>query len=606
LKELADIYQNRIEDIQNQIQLLIKKKTIFSILRLCAFVGLLLVIYFFSLLNTILSVVLLLILMTVFGVFIKQFNSLKKQIKYSKILMKLNEDEVRALEGKTSQFHSGNEYINFDHPFSYDMDIFGDASLFAYLNRTTTIPGKNTLMNELSSVRKDKKQIELRQEAIKEFAPMIDFRQGFSSTSIFHEKNFKEVIQSTQDDVKIALEKWSGNTLHFIYKPIWRILLILLPTITFFLLLLAILDFLPYSIMWLSFFLNLSVIGSFLKRTNNEHQKLGKRTGSLLKVKELVKILELSEFKSVYAEKLRKQLLMNGSSFHRIQKLYKLLNAFDMRLNMIAGVLLNGFLLWDLQILKRLEKQKESMHQNLDGIFQTIGEFDALFSLANFSMNNPVYCFPTIRDDMFVFEMKNGGHPLIDNVSRVCNDFYVEGLNKMFIITGANMAGKSTFLRTIGVNMILASAGAPVCASEMVISPIQIFTSVRTNDSLQKNESYFYAELMRLKRIIDLLKSDETVFVIIDEMLKGTNSKDKHNGSYQLIKQLIRYKAVGLAATHDIELGKLADEFPDQISNKRFEVDIMNNELVFDYKLKDGISQNLNATFLMKKYGITD
>ncbi|NPA43993.1 MAG: hypothetical protein GXO49_00505, partial [Chlorobi bacterium] len=198
------------------------------------------------------------------------------------------------------------------------------------------------------------------------------------------------------------------------------------------------------------------------------------------------------------------------------------------------------------------------------------------------------------------------GHPLIDTNKIVTNNFKIEGLQKITIVTGANMAGKSTFLRTIGINLILGTLGTHVCAKEMTFSPIQIYTSVRTNDSLQKNESYFYAELMRLKKITDSLKAGNKLFVIIDEMLRGTNSKDKHKGSYELIKQLIKYNVAGLVATHDIQLGKLIEKYPNNISNKRFEVEIINNELVFDYKIKDGISQNLNASFLMKKYGIIE
>lgn len=154
--------------------------------------------------------------------------------------------------------------------------------------------------------------------------------------------------------------------------------------------------------------------------------------------------------------------------------------------------------------------------------------------------------------------------------------------------------------------MVLAFCGAKVCAREFCVSPIQLFTSVKLSDSLQKNESYFYAELMRLKQIVDRLKSGEKLFVIIDEMLRGTNSKDKHHGSRGMIEQLLKMKVSGIIATHDIQLGNLIEKYPDKISNKRFEVQIQNDKLGFDYKLQDGISRNLNATFLMKKYGIIE
>ena len=167
------------------------------------------------------------------------------------------------------------------------------------------------------------------------------------------------------------------------------------------------------------------------------------------------------------------------------------------------------------------------------------------------------------------------------------------------------MAGKSTYLRTVGINMVLAMTGAPVLAKSFVLKPIDIFTGIKTTDSLQDGESYFFAELKRLKEIINTLEKDSKLFIILDEILRGTNSRDKHNGSEGLVKQLIKLNASGMIATHDLALGKLEKTFPEQVINKRFEVEIKNNELVFDYKLKDGISQNLNATFLMKKMGIT-
>jgi DNA mismatch repair ATPase MutS len=219
--------------------------------------------------------------------------------------------------------------------------------------------------------------------------------------------------------------------------------------------------------------------------------------------------------------------------------------------------------------------------------------------------NNPEFVFPLINNNDFNMQMKDAGHPLLDYKTRVCNNFVIPEQKYAVIVTGANMAGKSTFLRTVGVNMVFAMMGSVVCASEFKMSPIGIFTSVRTNDSLQKSESYFYAELKRLKAIIDDLNADNKMFVIIDEMLRGTNSKDKHHGSVALTEQLLRLNAASIVATHDIMLGNLQNKYPNNVINKRFEVQIKDNKLDFDYKLQDGVSQSLNATFLMKKMGIT-
>ena len=166
------------------------------------------------------------------------------------------------------------------------------------------------------------------------------------------------------------------------------------------------------------------------------------------------------------------------------------------------------------------------------------------------------------------------------------------------------MAGKSTYLRTVGINYLLACIGTPVCARSMELYPAQLITSLRTSDSLNDNESYFFAELKRLKLIIDKLQAGEEFFIILDEILKGTNSMDKQKGSLALIKQFMTLQANGIIATHDLMLGTLADIYPDDIRNYRFEADITGNELTFSYRLREGVAQNMNACFLMKKMGI--
>ncbi|NOX46905.1 MAG: DNA mismatch repair protein MutS, partial [Chlorobi bacterium] len=220
------------------------------------------------------------------------------------------------------------------------------------------------------------------------------------------------------------------------------------------------------------------------------------------------------------------------------------------------------------------------------------------------SFNNPEAEFPQVKNSDYIFKAEELGHPLIPKVERVDNEVGVK-VKGFSIITGANMAGKSTYLRTIGVNLILGMIGAPVCGRGITISPIQLYTSIRTDDSLQKNESYFYSELKRLKAIIDELKKGTKLFIILDEILRGTNSKDKHAGSEALLKQLIDLKASGIIATHDVALGNLEKSFPEHIKNRCFEVDINGSVLSFDYKLRDGVSKNMNATILMREMGIT-
>ena len=211
--------------------------------------------------------------------------------------------------------------------------------------------------------------------------------------------------------------------------------------------------------------------------------------------------------------------------------------------------------------------------------------------------------FPKFSDDFSILA-ENASHPFIAKEQSIGNPININGWKHFNVITGANMAGKSTYLRTVGVNLILAMTGSAVFADKFVFQPVEIITGIKTSDSLQDGESYFFAELKRLKQIIVRLENGERLFIILDEILRGTNSADKQKGSLGLIKQLLSLNAAGIIATHDLALGKLIESFPENISNKRFEVEITNNQLEFDYKIKDGISQNLNATFLMKKMGI--
>jgi DNA mismatch repair ATPase MutS len=317
-------------------------------------------------------------------------------------------------------------------------------------------------------------------------------------------------------------------------------------------------------------------------------------------------LIETTEFTSEYLKNIQKQLAVNEgqSPSNAIHQLSAILKYMDSNLNILVSIILNGLFMFNLHLLLKVEKWKKQNQVNVPNWFESIATIDALSSLANFAYNHPDYVYPVKVEDNFEFAAENLGHPLIAEEQRVTNNVEITGWNQFAIITGANMSGKSTFLRTIGVNYILAMAGAPVCASNLNFYPIQIHSSIRTSDSLIKHESYFYAELKRLKQIIDELESGRKKLILLDEILKGTNSKDKQSGSIALIEQLLYYKSVGLFATHDLMLGELAGRFPGQVSNLCFEIQIENDKMIIDYKLHKGVCKNLNATYLMKNMGI--
>ncbi len=269
------------------------------------------------------------------------------------------------------------------------------------------------------------------------------------------------------------------------------------------------------------------------------------------------------------------------------------------------GIILNAIFIWDIRQVYRMEQWKDTYSGDFEQWFETIGEFDALMSLANLHYNNPQWTFPQITNDN-IWQMEGIRHPLMLQNECVENSFVVGKMPFIKVITGANMAGKSTYLRSVGSNLMLAMMGAVVNAKGMSFHPIQIVSSLRTSDSLMSGESYFYAEIKRLQMIVERLRKGEKLFVLLDEILKGTNSNDKEQGSRSLLEQLIKLNTIGVIATHDLSLGNLSSIYPQTIQNQCFEVDIINDQLSFDYKIRDGVAQNMNASFLLKKMGIVE
>ncbi|MDR1380081.1 MAG: DNA mismatch repair protein MutS, partial [Tannerella sp.] len=292
------------------------------------------------------------------------------------------------------------------------------------------------------------------------------------------------------------------------------------------------------------------------------------------------------------------------SASSAIKKLSRNIGALDQRFSTM-GILLNLLYMRDTRQAIRLERWKREYSPKVKEWLDTLGIFDAFCSCGTFAFNHPDYIYPSITDTYCFMEGKGLGHPLLHRDKCVRNDVHIPNGKYFLIVTGANMAGKSTYLRTVGVNFALACTGMPVCAESLAVYPAHLVTSLRTADSLISNESYFFAELKRLKMMIDRLDAGEELFIILDEILKGTNSVDKQKGSIALVKQLIKKNACGIIATHDLLLGTLSDTFPGNVQNRRFEADIRNGELTFTYKIREGIAQNMNATFLMKKMGIS-
>ena len=570
INEITATYQHIAEEGRSELNKVQNKIYRIGSLRLLLFVaGIAGVIYFWSsgwiVLTGIIAVTLL-----PFILLIKYHNRLFHRKDYLEKKIAINEQELSALNYDTSSFEDGAEFIDPAHLYSYDLDVFGPHSLFQYINRTCTQLGKSLLANWLGTHLENKKEIESRQEAIRELAPELNFRQEFRILGLLYKGKAAD-----EDELKA----WAKSPSVFRKNIFFRMLPLLAGGINILCIALAIAGIIPltvFGILWLCFvFASFCFTGKITKM----QAVYGKKLQILATYANLLRLMENQPMKSPILKEVR-EWIGDGkqTASHSIQRLSKLMN--------------------------ELEGWKEQYASELPRWLTAIAHMDALCSLATFAYNHPDYSYPTITTRSFSLRATSMGHPLMNRDKCVHNDIDIEKRPFFIIITGANMAGKSTYLRTVGINYLLACIGTPVCARSMELYPVQLITSLRTSDSLNDNESYFFAELKRLKLIIDKLQAGEELFIILDEILKGTNSMDKQKGSLALIKQFMTLQANGIIATHDLMLGTLADIYPDDIRNYRFEADIAGNELTFSYRLREGVAQNMNACFLMKKMGI--
>ena len=532
-----------------------------------------------------------------FFILVKVHNRLYFRKEQLETQLKLNQDELKGLEGDYSVFDEGREFIDAGHPYSYDLDLFGRKSLFQALGRTCTHIGKQTFATWMQHHLTEKTAIETRQESIRDMSRRMEFREAFRVTGS---------INRGADSDEEEISRWSQTP--SVLQHLWWVKLCLwaVPGINILLLALGLLHILSLS--WFGMMFTVFVILSFglIQRGTLIQETYGKKLKTLNRYARLITLAKGETWQAPALRELTDKLDIDGHSpAEALMQLSKELDRLDLRNNQLLYVILEGSMFFQLRQIVRIERWKARYGKYLMGWLEAVGELDALCSLGTFAYNHPAYTYPTITNQPFCFLARNMGHPLMPEAQCVKNDATIPSRPYFLIITGANMAGKSTYLRTIGVNYLLACMGCPVCCESLTLYPAQLITSLRTTDSLSDNESYFFAELKRLKRIIDLLDEGQELFIILDEILKGTNSADKQKGSLDLIRQFMRLKADGIIATHDLLLGTLADQFPEYIRNYCFEADIKDNELTFSYRLREGVAQNMNACFLMRKMGIT-
>ena len=588
-----EIYKTKKDAYSVQLNTIIKKYNSVSFLRLISIVFFFVGIYYYLKTSSILFSALSVLLFVSFLILMRVHSKLlfKKQV--SQALVHINDNEISYLERKKIPFENGQEFINFQHPYAYDLDIFGEHSLFQNVNRTATFIGKKILAEKMLRLSPND-EILKNHDAVKELTIKFDWRQEFLA--------FAKISNDSQSNYQTLL-KWSRYNSTPL-SPFTVFLSYFLP-ITFISVLIGYVvtsNFTLITILSYLFVLNLIVLGRFMKRIQFEIANSSNIDKTIAQYSLLLKKIEDEIFVSEKLINLQQKLTYKkeNASVH-FKKLSSLFSSMDTISNLVTAVLFNGTFLYNLHVFKSLIKWKNDHADTLEIWLEVIGEFEVLNSLANMAYNNPDFVYPTLNDN-FKIDFADLSHPLLNQNTRIGNDvrFYPESF---MILTGSNMSGKSTFLRSLGINMVLTGMGSPVCASQANVHPLPVLVSMRLSDSLSDSESYFFAEIKRLKQIMDELES-QPAFVLLDEILRGTNSDDKRNGTIEVVKKIIAKKAIGAIATHDIEVCLTTNKYPEVLTNKCFEVEIINNDLHFDYKLRDGICKNRSATFLMKKMGV--
>ena len=516
--------------------------------------------------------------------------------KQLQLLGKLNLQEIDRLHGKLHSFDGGIAFKDDHHPYTSDLDVFGPDSLFQLMNRSVTSIGKFRLAQWLRQAA-TAPEVLRRQEAVQELTqPEV---QEWLQQAIVKPMHYKHTESHTQE-----FFDWLRAQNFYQAHPWLKLLVFVLPVLT---LSAMAAWFYGYSgYITVAFLVIQYLLGlKFQKERDAYYDKSIGMYEAMQSYTDQLQHIEPHTFKAPLLEEIRLK-LYRGSipASAAIGKVATIIDYFSWRLSTLMSFFLNTALMWDFVWIYRLEAWRANHLDQVEEAIELLAGFEALASMAAFQYAHPHYAIPQLSAIPFEVDAEQLAHPLIFSVERIANDFQMQGAGKTIVVTGSNMSGKTTFLRTVGINMVLAFMGAPVCAQRMTVAPMQVYTAMRTADNLAENTSSFYAELKRLRILLTMTEGEEPVFYLLDEILKGTNSRDRHAGAMALIRQLHRRNSSGLISTHDLELGAMEQELPGSVENYSFNSTIEGDKILFDYTLQRGICRSFNASKLMQLMGI--
>lgn len=531
-----------------------------------------------------------------FAWLVKKQSQFEKRKVYFVDLGKVNINELNSIERQENLYQDGTVWIDGSHPYSSDLDIFGKGSVFNLINRCSTVLGNSKLASWLKEPA-SASIIRERQSAVKELTSKQTWKQNFQTILLFSNKASQNQVDQLFQYLKSASRR-QGTWLRLYIKwiPLIFLLLAMLCYFSKFFLLIIITTGIT----------NLFITEVYNIRIKKTESSVGKVSSILILFSEAISKIKQEKWESELCLQLTAGLGdgQQGKLSEQIKLLASLINRLALGYS-FAGFALNFTMAWNVRQFFDIEDWKLKSKVNLEHAFDIIASFEALISISSLKSNYPAWSFPEIKEDEnYTLNARSIGHPLILINANVRNKFTLNNELKIDIITGSNMAGKSTFLRTLGVNTVLALSGAPVCAIQMSVTPMLIFSYMRISDSLNENTSTFKAELDRLKSLLHVLNQNEKVYFLIDEMLRGTNSVDKYLGSKAVIEKLISQRAVGIVATHDLQIAQLEQKYPYYIRNFYFDIQVEGDEMKFDYKLKLGECKSFNASILLRRIGV--
>jgi len=587
VNKTTQFYQNQLEKYELILKTAKSKVRSLGFARLAMFLIICASIYFLG--NEVMLFVVLPIELAGFLFLVHAFLDAKDLRKKVSLIIDLNKNELLTLEGNWSNFPDGFEYKNGAHPFSLDMDLFGPKSLYQLINRTALKAGSNKLASVLSY---GSQNIEISNEAIKTFSEQVDWCQNFIIEGQLRVQEGKQ--RSITELKKIDFP----NKIVLVLK--W-----LIPIMSFGTLGLFLANLIPISFLIISLVVVISIVAQFLKSSNKvilPTTGLENEVSAMIRQLELLRIMEVqSQQTKGFIAKLTEgedSFLAAFASLARIQK------RMSYRENILVGTVLNVYFAWDFLFIDLFKTWLEKYSSKLEFWENQLAEVEVWISGGVYHFNFPESNFASFTDgnDFTISEL---AHPFVNQQKQIKNDINIDSSENFLVITGPNMAGKSTYLRSVGVAILSANAGFPVLAKRCVIPKVELYSSMRTSDDLTVESSYFHAELTRLRFIMDAIESGKSTFIILDEILKGTNSKDKEIGSARFLEKLDRLGARGIIATHDLSLTNLSEKNT-AFRNVYFDSIISGSELSFDYLVREGVCKNMNASFLLKQMNLVD